>query len=304
MFANNEKGVSSCLLDGDSMEDAAALQENKRHGERWFPFDIYPCTIPKDFPQVALHWQNSMELVFVKKGMGMVQVGLEPVTARAGDIFVFAPGILHGLGQLPGESMEYENIIFEVELLGGANDLCYQRYLVPLQSGRLSLPPRLTPGKGIYDRVLEDLEQLERVNRDRGLGYELQVKGLLLCLLSALIAQSDGLPPVENGDTRRLKTVLQYVTDHFSENLPVAEAAAVCQCSPSHFMRWFRQMTGQSFTGYLNAWRLNAAAEALRATEDTVLAVAERTGFKNLSYFNRAFKARFGQTPSEYRSGG
>ena len=286
------------------MEDTAALQENKRHGERWFPFDIYPCTIPKDFPQVALHWQNSMELVFVKKGMGMVQVGLEPVTARAGDIFVFAPGILHGLGQLPGESMEYENIIFEVELLGGANDLCYQRYLVPLQSGRLSLPPRLTPGKGIYDRVLEDLEQLERVNRDRGLGYELQVKGLLLCLLSALIAQSDGLPLVENGDTRRLKTVLQYVTDHFSENLPVAEAAAVCQCSPSHFMRWFRQMTGQSFTGYLNAWRLNAAAEALRATEDTVLAVAERTGFKNLSYFNRAFKARFGQTPSEFRSGG
>ena len=286
------------------MEDTAALQENKRHGERWFPFDIYPCTIPKDFPQVALHWQNSMELVFVKKGMGLVQVGLESVTARAGDIFVFAPGILHGLGQLPGESMEYENIIFEVELLGGANDLCYQRYLVPLQSGRLSLPPRLTPGKGIYDRVLEDLEQLERVNRDRGLGYELQVKGLLLCLLSALIAQSDGLPPVENGDTRRLKTVLQYVMDHFSENLPVAEAAAVCQCSPSHFMRWFRQMTGQSFTGYLNAWRLNAAAEALRATEDTVLAVAERTGFKNLSYFNRAFKARFGQTPSEYRSGG
>ena len=286
------------------MADTAALYENKQHGDKWFPFDIYPCTIPKDFPQVALHWQNSMELVFVKKGMGLVQVGLESVTARAGDIFVFAPGILHGLGQLPGESMEYENIIFEVELLGGANDLCYQRYLVPLQSGRLSLPPRLTPGKGIYDRVLEDLEQLERVNRDRGLGYELQVKGLLLCLLSALIAQSDGLPPVENGDTRRLKTVLQYVTDHFSENLPVAEAAAVCQCSPSHFMRWFRQMTGQSFTGYLNAWRLNAAAEALRATEDTVLAVAERTGFKNLSYFNRAFKARFGQTPSEYRSGG
>ena len=47
------------------MADTASLQENKRHGEKWFPFDIYPCTIPKDFPQVALHWQNSVELVFV-----------------------------------------------------------------------------------------------------------------------------------------------------------------------------------------------------------------------------------------------
>lgn len=283
------------------MADTAALQENKRHGDRWFPFDIYPCTIPKDFPQVALHWQNSMELIFVKKGSGLVQVGLEPVTARAGDIFVLAPGMLHGLGQLPGETMEYENIIFEVELLGGSSDLCYRRYLLPLQSGRLSLPSRLTPGRPCYDGALGCLRQLEDVNRDRVLGYELQVKGLLLSLLSLLVAQSDTLPPSENADTRRLKTILQYVTTHYAETLSVAEAAGVCQCSPSHFMRWFRQMTGQSFTEYLNACRLNAAAEALRSTDDTVLAVAERTGFKNLSYFNRAFKARFGLPPREYR---
>ncbi len=283
------------------MADTAALQENKRHGDRWFPFDIYPCTIPKDFPQVALHWQNSMELIFVKKGSGLVQVGLEPVTARAGDIFVLAPGMLHGLGQLPGETMEYENIIFEVELLGGSSDLCYRRYLLPLQSGRLSLPSRLTPGRPCYDGALGCLRQLEDVNRDRVLGYELQVKGLLLSLLSLLVAQSDTLPPSENADTRRLKTILQYVTTHYAETLSVAEAAGVCQCSPSHFMRWFRQMTGQSFTEHLNACRLNAAAEALRSTDDTVLAVAERTGFKNLSYFNRAFKARFGLTPREYR---
>ena len=283
------------------MSDTASLQENKRHGEKWFPFDIYPCTIPKDFPQVALHWQNSVELVFVKKGMGTVQVGLESVTAMAGDIFVFAPGVLHGLGQIPGETMEYENIIYEVDLLGGSGDLCYRRYLLPLQSGRLSLPHRLTQGYPCYCAVLECLRRLETVNRDRVLGYELQIKGLLLCLLSVLVAQSDGLPPSENADTRRLKTVLQYVTAHFADNLPVAEVAAVCQCSSSHFMRWFKQMTGQRFTEYLNIYRLNAAAEALRTTDDTVLTVAERCGFKNLSYFNRAFKASFGLTPREYR---
>ena len=283
------------------MADTASLQENKRHGEKWFPFDIYPCTIPKDFPQVALHWQNSVELVFVKRGMGTVQVGLESVRAMAGDIFVFAPGVLHGLGQIPGETMEYENIIYEVDLLGGSGDLCYRKYLLPLQSGRLPLPHRLTQGQPCYCAVLECLRRLETVNRDRVLGYELQIKGLLLCLLSALVAQSDGLPPSENGDTRRLKAVLQYVTAHFADNLPVAEAAAVCQCSPSHFMRWFKQMTGQRFTEYLNIYRLNAAAEALRTTDDTVLTVAERCGFKNLSYFNRAFKASFGLTPREYR---
>ena len=38
-----------------------------------------------------------------------------------------------------------------------------------------------------------------------------------------------------------------------------------CGCSPSHFMRWFKKMTGQGFTEYLNEQRLNAAADALRS---------------------------------------
>ena len=46
---------------------------------------------------------------------------------------------------------------------------------------------------------------------------------------------------------------------------------------------------------------VNAAAEALQATDETVLTIASRCGFENLSYFNRAFKAHFGMTPREYR---
>lgn len=101
------------------MENQPTLRETKKHGAAWFPFNIYPCAIPQDFTQVALHWQDSMELVFVKKGRGIVQAGLTSYTAAAGDIYVFAPGVLHALRQLDNERMEYENIIFDLELLGG-----------------------------------------------------------------------------------------------------------------------------------------------------------------------------------------
>ena len=176
------------------------LREAKQHGAAWFPFNIYPCTIPKDFPQVALHWQDSMELVFVKKGRGIVQAGLTTYTAQAGDIYVFAPGVLHALRQLPGEAMEYENIIFELELLGGAGDICAEKYLLPLQSGRLALPMRLGPEDWGYNWAVRCLHAAEEFNKIKDVGYELCIKGELLLFLAAL-ARTLYLPRPENGRT-------------------------------------------------------------------------------------------------------
>ena len=197
--------------------------------------------------------------------------------------------------------MEYENIIFELELLGGAEDLCAEKYLLPLQSGRLSLPARLTPNDLCYLQAAACLREVEEANRAKLPGYELLVKGALLRFLSLLIAQGKQQLSVETADTQRLKAVLQWISAHYAEGLRVADAAGVCSFSSSHFMRWFRQMTGQSFVAFLNEYRLNAAAEALHATDETVLTIASRCGFENLSYFNRAFKAHFGMTPREYR---
>lgn len=69
-------------------------------------------------------------------------------------------------------------------------------------------------------------------------------------------------------------------------------------------MRWFKEVTGRSFAGYLIEYRLERAAYALRNSEDTVLEIAERTGFGNLSNFNRLFRKRFEMTPSRFRKGG
>ena len=52
------------------MQNQASLQETKQHGAVRFPFNLYPCTIPGDFQQVALHWHESMELVLSSRAWG------------------------------------------------------------------------------------------------------------------------------------------------------------------------------------------------------------------------------------------
>lgn len=95
---------------------------------------------------MALHWQDSMELVFVKKGRGIVQAGLTSYTAEAGEIYIFAPGVLHALRQQPGEVMEYENIIFDLELLGGAGG-CLRRK-ISVAPAKWASGPASTPDAG------------------------------------------------------------------------------------------------------------------------------------------------------------
>lgn len=278
-------------------------KEEKLHGSALFPFNIYPCTIPDDFDSVPLHWQNSMELIYVKRGAGLAQVALNVMEARAGDIFVLPPGTLHGLRQSPGKRMEYENFIFSLTLLGGADDVCAQQYLMPLQSGRQTLPSRLSledPGYAAAAACLADAEEFCRTRRS---GFELGVKGAMLRFVALLLAEQN-LPPAppDSVGAVRLKKLLQRVEDDCAAPLSAEQAAAECGCSASHFMRWFKKMTGTTFGVYLNERRLATAAELLRTTDDTVLSIAEQAGFENLSNFNRRFKARYGVTPRQYRS--
>ena len=66
-----------------------------------------------------------MELVVIRSGAGVVRTGFERFDAAAGDVFVFTPGMLHGIEQADGQRMDYENILFSLDLLGGREDVWY-----------------------------------------------------------------------------------------------------------------------------------------------------------------------------------
>jgi AraC-like DNA-binding protein len=66
-------------------------------------------------------------------------------------------------------------------------------------------------------------------------------------------------------------------------------------------MRYFKETMGTSFVDYLRDYRLTIASRLLTTSDSSILDIAAESGFENLSYFNRAFKAHFGMTPRDYR---
>ena len=275
--------------------------ETKSHSTPDFPYNAYICSIPLDFEKVPLHWHDEVEIIYIKKGRGRVTLDFTSLYVEAGDIIIVSPGQLHAIG--PAEySMEYENIIFEMDFLGaGAADLCAGEFLVPLAAGKLLPPVCVHKEEEDYEELKQCLSQMEDLCESREKGYELGVKAAVLQMLFLLIRKYPCVKEVSSPDRERLKVVLQEIEKNISENLTVREIAEFCGWSDSHFMRWFKKMTGLSFISYVNERRLAVAAEALKKSNDKILSISQEAGFTNLSNFNRQFKSRYGVTPKEYR---
>ena len=286
------------------MQNQASLQETKQHGAVRFPFNLYPCTIPGDFQQVALHWHESMELVFVKQGMGLVQVGVVTYLAYRGDIFIFAPGTLHALRQAEGQRMEYENIIFHPGILISKKaDTSNTEFLAPLLSGALSVPLLYQPGSPCYAEIAACIDANDEISRTNPPGYQFFIKSQLFMLFYILFNKCLLKEPAkrDHKSLEKMKLILKYLENHYMERITIADISAEVGLSQSHFMKYFKNTMGTSFIEYLNEYRLTMASRLLISSESSILAIAEEVGYENLSYFNRTFKKRFGMTPRDYR---
>lgn len=69
--------------------------------------------------------------------------------------------------------------------------------------------------------------------------------------------------------------------------------------SRTQLYRKFRSLTDNTPNDYFRTLRLHVAKELLAGQDITVSEVAYRTGFKNISYFSRAFNREFGINPSK-----
>jgi len=103
----------------------------------------------------------------------------------------------------------------------------------------------------------------------------------------------------------RMNRVLDHVEAHLFEPLPLEELARVACFSPYHFHRVFRAWTGEPFGRFVQRLRLERAATWLTLSpERPVTDIALDAGFSGSDTFARAFRARFGTTPTAWRDGG
>lgn len=100
-----------------------------------------------------------------------------------------------------------------------------------------------------------------------------------------------------------INMVLHYIQTHLGEKADLAELASISAISPYHFHRIMRAHLGESLMSYIIRIRMDTSASLLLYTDMKITDIAWQMGYDVPSSFNKAFKKRFGRTPSEFRNG-
>ena len=100
---------------------------------------------------------------------------------------------------------------------------------------------------------------------------------------------------------RRFRTATEFIRRDPGARLDRATVAATLGMTPDALTRLFRRHAGCGVGTWIADARLAAAAERLVHTDDAITAIALDCGFSEHSALTRAFRRRFGQTPSEWR---
>lgn len=99
----------------------------------------------------------------------------------------------------------------------------------------------------------------------------------------------------------KIEYALEYIREHFNEEIVINDLAARLDMSPSYFSSMFKKEVGQSTMQYITALRIEQAKNWLTDTALSVAVIAKNVGYEDSQYFFRVFKKTTGMTPLQYR---
>jgi AraC-like DNA-binding protein len=99
----------------------------------------------------------------------------------------------------------------------------------------------------------------------------------------------------------RINTVFNYIKQNAASTILLEQAAASVHLTTGAFCKFFKRMTGKTFSDYVNEIRIGNACTLITQTDKTIAQIAIESGFENQTYFNRVFLKKKNCTPKQFR---
>ena len=249
---------------------------------------------------VYWHYHPEYEIVFIPAGEGQRRIGTNVSRYETGELVFIGPNLPH-LNYSYGKQGDYEEIVVQVR-----EDFMGESFLQK---------PELHTVRRLFERAHTGLIYGAETKRLVGpwlakMATQTSFERFLTLLrvLQQLADAPDSEPLHADGvrfdlnpkEQERINRICQYVEQHYTEPVDIHAVADLASLTIPAFCRYFKRMTHQTYTDFVNEYRVNQARRMLHSAR-TVADVSFAVGFNNLSHFNKTFRAVTGQTPTAYR---
>lgn len=243
---------------------------------------------PEAFP---VHAHETPELYLFQSGRGEYLVEGSHYPLQPGDLLLMRPAETHKLLISPDDPYLRLAVHFPTDLFSSLDpegQLMRAFFARPLGQ-RNHYPAAQYPGLSDPLVSLSPAPGAERLP--------------IVSRLFSVLTEIAGLFAAENEETGPeglASELVSYVNTHLFEELSLPQIARHFSLSSSQLGRLFREATGTSLWDYVSTKRL-LSARAMLQRGDSAQSACLASGFSDYSAFYRAYKKRFGCSPSEER---
>ncbi|WNS41494.1 helix-turn-helix domain-containing protein [Paenibacillus sp. MMS20-IR301] len=190
------------------------------------------------------------------------------------------------------ENIHYIVISYKVSRIVGAAHVLFPQRNHPLRTSFVHRP-------GLPAGLYQTAEKIG-AKWSRGEGLErFHINALLQGMLYELIMEHELGQGGAEPDI--VDVVAAYIAGHYRQELELKELAALAGCSMRQLQRRFKQEKSLGPMEYVIRLRMESAQRMLLHTDAPIGEIAERTGYRDMYYFSRAFKKHSGVPPQTYR---
>lgn len=247
-----------------------------------------------------LHQHKEIQLSIIISGEGDLLVADTASRYQAGDIFIIGSNLPHLFksDQDSSHSLMFTLFFTEDSFGKGFFDLPELRQISKLME-KIKNGIRIESHKAQIHGLFEQLESSTRYER---IILFLQIMNFCHKAKTSHLSSYNHHKLYSENEGSRMNKVMTFAMEEFQRNITLEEIASVASMTPNAFCRFFKQRTRKTFFEFLYELRIDHAARMLRnQPEMSIQAIAEDSGFANISNFNRKFKSIKGKTPSTFR---
>ena len=270
------------------------------------PVDVLFVTVGGQ-RDIRMNRHEYFEVMYLLEGSAYCHIQDKLLLMKEGDLVIIGSTLYHRLESRSTSHATLVALFFDPELISADGGRDSMEYLTPFMRQGPDFPHIISADTSIPNQILELMLRIRSELPSSSPRSRLTVKTYLKMILVSLVnhyatyARRVDTFERQQRALDRLTPLFNYIRDSCDSKIQVREAARLCKMSESYFTSFFKQVTGISYTKYLNRYRVERSQVLLANTDESTANISQEVGFCDQSYFGTVFRKLVGVTPAAYR---